>query len=302
MRKSVIEQRIAVLLAILGIPVTYFRHRLSLQALRDNAWDTLLPWIFLLCLFFAWHVLRAAFKVYRDEQQSHESSIVLTDLHRQSRAIIPPVKFRLSLYGSTLLLLALPILFSYLVWSRATGESTVPPPQPITALAMQCDIDYLPIVVIPHSEVAILLLNDKPEMVTQHNSEDRIFHWPSRELAIIPKDDPHIISKCVVADLNQPLEDISIPLDIVAGKSNKRITTTIQFPLLGSQPVGFYIVNQCPATGSVVLPNTAKAKLLGEETMREIPLRGAPANSLGKIVFGTMFPSHAKWASNPVCD
>jgi hypothetical protein len=125
MTSFAVEQRIALFLALLGVPVTYFRHRLTLQALRDNFWDTLLPWFFLLCLLSVWHVLKATVKVYKDEQQTSASPIVITDRHRGP--LIPPLKFRLNLYGSSLALLLIPILFSYLVWSRATGAVSPPP-------------------------------------------------------------------------------------------------------------------------------------------------------------------------------
>ena len=172
------------------------------------------------------------------------------------------------------------------------------PSAPVTALVMQCQTDFLPIAVAPHAIVTILRLNSKPEFVTQSNNEETTFHWPTKEEATIPKDDPPIISKCRVASLAQVLEDISITLDIGFGK--KQIKTDIQFPLLNQGSAEFFMVNECPLQASVIIPDTARAKVLGEYSRREIPLHGADPSSIGKIV-GPFFPSHAKWADDPDC-
>lgn len=228
----------------------------------------------------------------------------------------PPILIRLGCCG-LLMICGLALFTALLIWSGVSAgcdrlfaeiqnapsasPSTTAPSVPVTALVMQCEVSYFPIAVFPSGEITILLLNDNPRSITQQNHEDHIFHWPPRELTTIPKDDAGLISKCAIASLNQALEEVSIPLDVVAGNSNKRITYTLKFPLLGSQPVVIYFVNQCPATASVVMPNMANAKLLDTEDPQDVPLRGAPPSSIGKIMFGTMFPSKAKWSDRPDC-
>jgi hypothetical protein len=169
----------------------------------------------------------------------------------------------------------------------------------LTALSMQCETSFLPIAIAPHEKVAILLLRSKPEWFSQFNQQEKEFYWPTKGQAKMPKGEPNIIYKCAVANLaGPPVEDVSIPLNVTLGK--RTFVNEIQFPMLGSQSASFYVMNQCPVTASVIIPDSATLKELEESTSREVPLRGAPPSSIRRILM--FFPSFSKWADQPACD
>jgi hypothetical protein len=116
----------------------------------------------------------------------------------------------------------------------------------------------------------------------------------------MPKDEARIAYKCAVASLEQAVEDVTISLRIEFF-DRQEFTTDIQFPLLSrDRPLVFYIINQCPSGASIIIPDTASLKLLQEQKLREVPLRGADPGSIGKldVIF---FPSGVKWTDKPDC-
>jgi hypothetical protein len=187
------------------------------------------------------------------------------------------------------------------LWLSPQGGETPPsgPTEPVTALAMQCFPQLLPIVIPPGGEAPLMFLHRNPDFNTQVNNTDHLMNWPLPKQAIVPSDEVKFGYKCMVDSLNQPVEDVSIPLRIVAG--NNESTLSLQFPLLPqNQAMPLFIMNQCPIITSVFIPDEATLKLLGESTTRTVPLRGSGSTPVEKIMLFP--PSKTKWANKPDCD
>ena len=314
MRKSVIEQRVALVLALLAIPVNYARHKLSMQALRDNAWDTLLPWILLLCLFFAWHVLKAAVSVYKDEQQIPASPIILTDRHRE--LIIPPPKFRLNLYGSACLLLAIPILFSYLVWLRATESVQVAPPgpQPIIAVFAKCDSTALSFGIPPHDAIRIVPVNEKGMRSVNWgsyeiaNNTDKPMQWPDKDKFLQARkqhDTGGFGYRCEISNHGEVnLIDVAMPMRFWFGGKGGEENAVKYTPIISPLDVGkafvLYFVNDCPVYSSAVLPDYATVLVVGETTRRNTKLNLPHRNPVDPIMM--WFPTKIRWIGSTQCE
>jgi hypothetical protein len=313
MRKSVIEQRIALALALLAIPVNYARHKLSVQALRDNAWDTLLPWILLLCLYFAWHVLKAMVGVYRDEQQTFASPIVITDGHREPT--IPPLKFRLSLYGGACLLLTIPALFSYLVWSRATEPPRIPPGtnNGISVLFDGCRFAGLPVSIPAHSILHLVPLSPKRiqsvpwGLYDIPNDTDEQQQWPPKkkiELAKKQDDFGIFLERCEVSNHGQVnLVDVAIPIKFwfggKGGDENDKKYMVVLSPIDAGIHFVFYIGNVCRTLVAGVIQDTARVIPAGESAWRDVPLSRPYRNPAEEIM---MFPpTSVHWIDGEPC-
>jgi hypothetical protein len=197
------------------------------------------------------------------------------------------------------------LAFSELVASKVSnsGTSNNPAaganvPAPTTALVIQCQWDFLPIAIPAAHDALILFLKQKPEWERYSAAADSIFYWPrNRDIESI-LNVPRTIYKCSLASLNQPVEDVSIPLDVHLGNIPHPVILNVSF--LDKENFNFYIVNQCPVVTSIIIPNKAALKLLDESVQREVVLRGADSNSIGKILM--LLPLGIKWHSNPVCD
>jgi hypothetical protein len=309
------EQRIPFALTLLVIAVVYSRHKLSMQALKDNAWDALLPWIVLLCLFFVLHVLAAAVRVYKDEQQSHASPIILTDRH--SEPIIPPTKFRLGLYGSTFLLLIIPILFSYLTWSKAT-ESTqqVPPsaPQPVLAIFAKCDRILFSVEIPPHDAIRIVPVNEKGMRLMTwgsyeiRNDTDSPTQWPGKEkiLQARREHDPGGFGyRCEISNHGEVnVLDVAIPIQFWFSSGDGQKKTALIFsPIISPLDVGktftLYFANDCPTLAIATLPDYASAFVVGEATRRYVKLNLPNRNPVERIM--AWDPTNIKWVGSNQC-
>ena len=315
MRKSVMEQWIALVLSVLAIPVTYVRHKLSIQALRVNAWDTLLPWILLLCLFFAWHVLKATATVYREEQQTSASPIILTDRHRG--LIIPPLKFRLSLYGSACLLLAIPILFFYLAWSRAAESVRVLPAspiaQPVIAVFAKCDMIVLPVEIPPHDSIRLVPVNEKGMRAVSWgsfeltNDTDKPRRWPEMDKLLEARrqhDFGEFVYRCEISNHGAVnLLDVAIPLRFwfgeKGGDENAVKYTPIISPLDVSHSFTLYFVNDCPIGATAILPDDVSVLVDGESIRRNTKLNLPNRDPVDPIM---LWPStKIRWIGSTQC-
>lgn len=177
------------------------------------------------------------------------------------------------------------------------GPGVAPPPTPQAQLAMQCEQNLLPIAIAPHDEALVLELHTNPEFMNRLNDGDKELHWPTPNEAQLLKHDPNLMYKCHVESLRGPVEQVAILLSVSMGKKN--FVTTISFAFIEKDKL-FYIINQCPVVATIIIPNTARAKTLDETSTREIPLHGAPPNSIGKLMM--FFPSRGRWANHPKCD
>lgn len=165
-------------------------------------------------------------------------------------------------------------------------------PAPPT-LSMQCDTAFLPIVIAPHEKASVLLLSTKPRWITEHNPGEREFKWPDEQVQ------SEIAYSCGLTDHDAPvLEDIVIPLQVHIGQ--KSLTEEIRASLFNQQTMVFYVVNQCATDADAIIPDTVTAVMETGGNREEIPLRGQPPSSLGKIMF--FFPSNFTWMDRPTCD
>jgi len=173
------------------------------------------------------------------------------------------------------------------------------PKAPIPGLAMQCDLDFMPIQIPPGQRITLLLLHLNPEFTEQINNTGHYSRWPLPGQATIPKNQPMDVEKCEVESLTQPVEQVSIPLSLQIGKTES--VTNVQFPFLPqNQTASFYIVNECPDVASGIIPDTATLKRLNSSEILTVPLSGAAPNSIGKIIM-PFSPSRIKWSNNPNC-
>jgi len=122
---SVREQIVAITLSGLAIIFSASLHRLSLQAIKDNAWETFLPWIWILCALIFWHIGKGSIAVYKEEQTSVSSSVLIIPGHVQRSLNLPPLRWRLRLYAVVLAYLSLPVSCSYLVWEKAIEKTEI---------------------------------------------------------------------------------------------------------------------------------------------------------------------------------
>ena len=201
-------------------------------------------------------------------------------------------------FFSLVLCIAVAGIWGWYCWPPQPPSAPVPAPKPVPSLAMQCDMDFMPIQIPPGGRVALFLLHVNPEFTEQVNNTSRYSKWPLNEQAKIPKNEPLVIEKCEVASLSEPVEGVAIPLSLHIGK--KEWTTNVQFPFLPqNQTVSFYVVNQCPDGAGAIIPDTATLKRLNSTEQLTVPLSGTPPSSIGRIV--QLFPSHIKWSNNPDC-
>lgn len=163
-------------------------------------------------------------------------------------------------------------------------------------IAMQCEMGYLPITVAPHSEVTIFGLHEPPEFFVQQNNEDVAFRWPSKQ-QLVKGGLGNSLYVCKVASLNGPAENVLIPLTVTFGQ--KEVKTTMRFPLLDRGQAAIYVVNQCPVSASIIMPDTATVQSIGDSKPREVPLHGAWPSSVEKIMI--FFASNVHWENNPKC-
>jgi len=126
--KSANEQIVAFCLSVLALVVLIARHRLSIQLMKENAWETFLPWIWILCALIAWHICKGAVEVYKEEQKAMENApaIVITDKFERRTTYIPPKSFRMKLYAAVLFYLSLPVMSAYLSWDKASVRTKNP--------------------------------------------------------------------------------------------------------------------------------------------------------------------------------
>jgi hypothetical protein len=177
---------------------------------------------------------------------------------------------------------------------------TVPPAPPVREeeLAMQCEPEFLPIAIAPHSNAAILLLSANPGFINQLNNSGTYLNWPTRDSAEVPKNSlPKMTYQCRIASLEGPVEEVLIPITIILG--SKTSVENIRFPLLDKSQAPFYVVSQCDNIRGFVVPDTATLFISGEKGRREVPLLGESAIEKRSHLF---MPSGIKWHEHPLCN
>ncbi len=122
--EPVTENFIALIVVLIQFFVVLFRHRLSIQAIKDNWWDTFLPWILTLCALIAWHVIKAAINVLREEtlELPTTNGLLITK---------PNAWFRVRLYTVAMIYLFAPFAIGFLSWQKA---SIAAEPQPTSQM------------------------------------------------------------------------------------------------------------------------------------------------------------------------
>ena len=309
---------LALLLGVSALVYSALSHKLSWRAIRENAWETLLPWVWALCAYSVWHILKGAVAVYKDEQEAlaNKSRIVITDRIRHSIVYIPAPSFRLKLYAVGLTYLCVPIFCSYLIWNKANSHFDQPPPEVPTGIAIfyDCQLFSVPISIPPKSEIHLLPLNHK-RMVSQNwglsdirNPSDQQVQWPGKERMELAKRQQELGTfgyKCDFSNLSHvDFLNVAVPLNLWfdngAGGTNAVKYTPILSPLAAGSHFIFYVVDDCSTNVSATFPKSVDLSIAGESGRRNIPLNRPNRNPLEQIMM--LFPTKTQWVGETPCE
>jgi len=194
------------------------------------------------------------------------------------------------------------------VWGRSP---TVLPVDADSSVFIACSIDFLPIRIAPMSALNIMRVNasippPRFGFYEINNRDSREVPWPDAALISQAFAGKHIY-KCELSNHSHALQDLTIrfAIDFTAqakdGSWEYKADHTITInPLDSGSVFVFYLVNECQAQATIILPVLGIAQLPGQG-LRQIPLRRLNRLPVGLESLITLFPSDIAWTTQPVC-
>lgn len=303
---DVIVLAVAALYAILG------KH--------DNAWDAITPFVWIVCIILVIHVVRAAVQVWRENQRSINSPLIIT----LDKSRVPPPRNHLAeklvlISGVSLALLVTPI---YLVEHMATVEtkpfSAPPPPAAPLDLAifMECNIKGLPLTIPALSAIQVVPVNEA-YMRSNHwgsykinNDTSSPKQWPDPKVMRDAKrqHDPGVFAyDCKITNIgSSDVLDVSIPIRFwfgqKGGEQNAVPFATIISPLYpgASHSEDIYFVNDCSVSAAALLPSSVTLQVIGEAKRRRVALDLPHRNPVEPLMM--WFPTKIQFVRATQCN
>jgi len=309
-------------LGLLGATLLYWLFSRKLSA---HLWESLAPWVWVLCGIVAWHTVSAAhllLKELKQEQLSsrhRERSLILSQYGEPLELPKAEVEtYRAKIVGIVGAVILLCAICSYGVHRIAKTEEGVQPPiippQPALAIFAECDISGMPITIPPHARLRLVPVNPRRMKATQWgsydvpNDTDKNQQWPSKKLldeSAKKHDFGSFVYKCEVSNHSQVnVLDVAIPMRFwfgnKGGEENAIKFTRIISPLDAGHSVVLYFVNDCPTSASGVLPDEASLLVVGETERRTTRLNLPHRNPTDPIMM--WFPTTVRWISGEPCE
>jgi hypothetical protein len=298
--------------------------------LSAHLWESITPWIWVLCAIVVWHTIRAAHLLsteITDEQlQSHHrrASIVLSQYGKPFELPKTEIwQYQAKIIGVVVLVLAVCAVCSYAVWrgayhrdSEATQTTREQPAviQPPLAIFAQCDMSGLPVTIPPHERLRVVPLNPKRMKTTNWgsydipNDTDKPQQWPDkRKLEESKKKHNFGVFdyRCGISNHGQVnVLDVAMPMRFwfgnKGGEENAVKFTPIISPLDAGHSAALYFVNDCPINVSGILPDQASLLVVGEMKRRSTKLNLPNRNPIDPIMM--WFPTKVRWIGGEPCE
>jgi hypothetical protein len=197
------------------------------------------------------------------------------------------------------------VFLIYDIYARTSSRTQPPVSLAPTEIYMDCHQISLPIHIPPMMTAHIKAFNKKQygntkqAMFDIRNDGSKEKLWPDSKLINSVKFNPGVFGyECDVANHAQSsLIDLAIQLTTnLDNVKEPLIYTAIISPLDAGTTFSFYLINECPATVSVISPDAATVQVFGEDKRRTIPLHWPHRNPIEQIML--FFPSKVAWTGN----
>jgi hypothetical protein len=279
-------------------------------------WESVAPWIWVICAVVMWHSVSAARLLFGELKQQEvgsrkrERSLVLSqygDPLELPKTQVP--MYRTKIVGIVVLIWGICMVCSYAVRRVAypSNEKVAElSSQPIIEPSYDLKLIGLPIGVKPLSTIDLVLIQADRTVQLQGvvNDKDVPLIWPTREPITPPEQAGEIR---VVNHGNIGVFNVSYPITAHIGAESDPGGTakrSLELPLfdlpLGGPPVIFYIVNQSSYVAVIELSRNAVGIIQGERTRRNIEVSPRAITFFDKIP--VLKPSFHKWSGTQILE
>jgi hypothetical protein len=302
---------------------------LSAGKFRDHLWESVFPWVWLLCLLVSWHSIKAARLLFRELKQQQGDSrardkcLILSQYGKPFEVLKAKVpKYRAKILVVVSIVLVTCGMCSYWVWQVAhieghQGQQELPPPPksgPNVAVFMKCDLMGIPITMPPHTFMRLVPVNEAYMKANPwgsyevRNDGEKGLQWPDKAKLLEAKrlhDLGVFVYGCDVSNHGQVnLLDVAVPMKFWfgdrGGEQNAVKYAPIISPLDAGQKFTLYFVNDCPTNASAVLPDEATIRVVGETERRTTKLNLPHRNPVDQIMM--WFATKMKWIGATPCN